>query len=169
MSVEMNISQLLSNGKMIKCLKVTLKVTFFYLIVVRKVLIFNGFFFNSADVSMTDAKIFPPFLPLVLFFFVYLQNEKFNIMKRKIKKELAQVFQWIWRSSGLPFSIVFIGEKRKETDSFCSFHDIEKQNLISEHLFRLRHAVWYLCKIKVPKHSPLLSGHGGNSGMIPKT
>ena len=90
-------------------------------------------------------------------------------MKRKIKKELAQVFQCIWRILGLPFSIVFIGEKRKETDSFCSFHDIEKQDLISEHLFRLRHEVWYLCKMKVPKCPLLLSGHGGSSGMTRKT
>ena len=90
-------------------------------------------------------------------------------MKRKIKKDLAQVFSWIWRSLGIPFSLVFIGEKREETDSFCSFHNIEKQNSVNEHLFRLRHEVWYLCKIKVPKHPLLFSGHGGSSGMIHKT
>ena len=90
-------------------------------------------------------------------------------MKRKIKKYLLQVFQWIWRSLGIPFSLVFIGEKRKETDSFRLVHDIEKQNSVSEHLFRLRHEVWYLCKIKVPKCSLLLSGHGGNSSMTRKT
>ncbi len=90
-------------------------------------------------------------------------------MKRKIKKELVQVFQWIWRSSGLPFSLVFIEENREETDSFCSFHDIEKQTSVNEYLFRLRHEVWYLCKIKVPKHPLLLSGHGGSIGMIHKT
>ena len=92
-----------------------------------------------------------------------------SIMKRKFKKELVQVFQWIWRSLGIPFSLVFIGEKRKKTDSFCFFYDIEKQNLVSEHLFHLRHEVWYLCKMKVPKCPPLLFGHGGSSGMIHKT
>ena len=90
-------------------------------------------------------------------------------MKRKIKKESAQVFQWIWQSLGIPFSLVFLGEKRKKTDSFCSFHDIKKQNSVREHLFHLRHEVWYLCKIKVPKHPLLLSGQGGSSGMIHKT
>ena len=92
-----------------------------------------------------------------------------SIMKRKFKKELVQVFQWIWRSFGIPFSLVFIEENRKETNSFSSFHDIEKQNLVSEHLFHLRHEVWYLCKMKVPKCPLLLSGHGGSSGMTRKT
>ncbi len=90
-------------------------------------------------------------------------------MKRKIKKDLLQVFQWIWQSLGIPVSLVFIGEKRKKTDSFCFFYDIEKQNLVSEHLFHLRHEVWYLCKMKVPKCPPLLFGHGGSSSMIHKT
>ena len=92
-----------------------------------------------------------------------------SIMKRKIKKDLAQVFSWIWRSLGIPFSLVFIGEKRKKTDFFCFVHDIEKQNSVSEHLFHLRHEVWYLCKIKVPECPLLLSGCGGSSGMIHKT
>ncbi len=98
-----------------------------------------------------------------------MQNEYLSIMKSKIKKDLIQVFQWIWRSLGIPFSLVFIGEKRKETDSFCFVHDIEKQNLVSEHLFHLRHEVWYLCKMKVPKCPLLLSGHGGSRGMTRKT
>ena len=90
-------------------------------------------------------------------------------MITNIRENSMKIWQRIYCKILAVFSIVVVG-RQAGTCLFLPYHDAEPQNnTIFAGLFRYKNNIWYLCKTNLGKCPPLLSGHGGSSGMIHKT
>ena len=100
------------------------------------------------------------------FFYIEYNGKKMNI---NIRKTGRNIWHRICRKIRAVCCIVFVW-RHTDTGILLSYNDAELQgNTIFAGFFRYKNDVWYSCKTNLGKCPLLLSGHGGNSGMIHKT
>ena len=101
-----------------------------------------------------------------MFFYI---EYKANKMITNIRENSMKIWQRIYWKILAAFGIVVVW-LQAGTCLFLPYHDAEPQNnTIFAGLFRYKNNIWYLCKTNMGKCPPLLSGHGGSSGMTRKT